>query len=98
MNIVFENLQESSFLKGYIRMKSTIIAKWYPNLEDIELTLSKSPTGDFIVRGTLNKRTPGTLVICRGTSAVSAIDRFMDDINPHLKPVLSFRDQYRRSV
>ncbi|MDB2447369.1 hypothetical protein N9W79_01955 [bacterium] len=87
MNITFNNLADSTFLEGYVKMKSAIITKWYPNIDSVDFSLTKTDEETFVAKGTLKFTDAVTETIGKGSTAVIAIDKFMEEVNPSLNPV-----------
>lgn len=87
MNITFENIQESSFVSGYIKMKSAIISSWYPNATAMSFTVSKNEDEEFEVKGIISFSNAVTESTGIGESAIQAVDNFINVVDPTYAPI-----------
>ena len=82
MNITFENFNDSSFVSGYIKMKSAIIAKWYPNATAMRFTVTKCEEETYEVKGIITFTNAVTESIGQGESPIQAVDNFINVVDP----------------
>lgn len=86
INITFLNFEESSFITGYVKMKTPIITNWYPRLKIMNVTLSKDDD-EYTLTGIMTFNDAVSEVTTTGQTAIQAIDAFLNEIDPELNTI-----------
>jgi hypothetical protein len=87
VNIIFENTPNSSFVSGYLRMKSSILVSWYPNLKELNFNISKNMDDSYTTKGVLMFSDGVSETETIGETPVLSIDAFLDAVNPESNPL-----------
>lgn len=85
IQIEYENMPESPFISGYLKMKSAIITNWYPKATSVAFLITKNPEDKektYTVRGTITFKSAVTESHTYADTAVLAIDQLLKQIDP----------------